>query len=156
MGRETKVFSLDVAAGQHLYFDNQNVAGIPATFLLVSPSGVSRSLNPAVDSSPFAFPGLQFPETGKYFVLASSQSVAPIDFRFRFLDLDAAPILSFGTSVEGSLDNGRETFVYRLPGVAGQRIYVDTTEAVNRAVIKIFEPGRCGRASSAGRSPTAP
>ncbi len=137
-GRESKVVSFDVVAGQRLYYDAINPSPAPnVSVRIYSPSGGDQAtLSTQTDNNAVVnlFGALQFRETGKYYVLITGEQNTPFDFSFRMIDVDVAPKISLGADVSGVNDPAGRADVYRLDGVAGQVLRFDAFND-NRGVL---------------------
>ena len=144
-GRESKVVSFDVVAGQRLYYDAINPNPAPnVSVRLLSPSGSDQAtLAAQSDNNAVAnlFGGLQFRESGKYFVLITGEQNAAFDFSFRMLDMDVAPEISLGADVSGVYDPPGRADVFRVEGVAGQVLAYDAFIGDRGVNFYLYGPG---------------
>jgi RHS repeat-associated protein len=145
-GRESKVISYDVVAGQRLYYDAIYSSTFPGPSLsvqLLSPSGLVTSLSPQNDNNSFVnlFGALQFPETGKYYVLVTGENATAFDFAFRLVNMDAAPKISFGTTYSGTSDPSGRAEVFRFDASAGQVFFYDAMNADRNVGFTVYGPG---------------
>jgi RHS repeat-associated protein len=125
-GQGTDVFSFSGTAGDAIYFDSLVTGDFgPGTpeLLVVGPSGnpIGESFLTGIDAGPFVMR-----ETGKHFVLIRGQSDASQNYAFQLLPLSGVAELNPGDIVNGQLDPGRATAIFRFSGSAGQRMYFDT------------------------------
>ncbi len=128
-GRESKVVSFDVVAGQRLYYDAINPSPAPnVTVRILSPSGGDQvGLSSQSDNNAVAnlFGALQFRETGKYYVQITGEQNTAFDFSFSMIDVDAAPQIAIGADVIYANDSAGRASVYSVAGVAGQVLRYD-------------------------------
>jgi hypothetical protein len=118
-GRETDLYYFDGTIGQKLYFDSLQADLSNVIIQLISPSrSTATTINQDGQS-------LTLTESGRYYVLVRGNTSSPSEYRFRLVDLDAAPLVTIGDLITGNLDTPVETAFYRFEGRAGQRLYFD-------------------------------
>lgn len=128
-GRETRVVSFDVLAGQQLYYDAINPSPPPnVNVRLISASGELTSLASQSDNNSFVnlFGALSFRETGKYYVMITGEQNTAFDFSFRLVDMSMAPQLSMNTDYSATVNPPGRAELYRLQGTAGQVLWYDS------------------------------
>jgi RHS repeat-associated protein len=126
---EEDIYAFTATAGQQLYFDGiSSTSGNIEAFLL-TPNGsnifprrgqdVSRDLNP-----------ITVPQTGTYQLVVNGSNAVTGDYSWRLLNIADAPLITLGTEIEGSLDDGRTVDIYRLEGSASQSLIFTAPEDV--------------------------
>ena len=136
VGAEAKAYRFAATAGQSIFLDARSRLGGRASFLLVSPTG--RVLYNGDTSSDSGF--LSLPEAGEYFLIVAGNGTGPLTLDFATLDRATVPAITLGSTVVGDFVNGRETFVYELDGLAGQRVYFDSLTDLGRNNITLKDP----------------
>lgn len=118
--QDTYTFHLDTDAS--LYFDSQT-ADPYLFFTLTGPAGTITQYFDVVDYWSTS-PVLKLP-AGDYSlrIHRSGDSTGP--YQFRLSDTNAAPNLSFGSQINGSLNPVNETDIYKFNAVAGNRFQFD-------------------------------
>ncbi len=143
-GRESKVFSFDVTAGQRLYYDaiNPNPTR-SASVRMLSPSGEQTELDSQNDKDSFgnAFLAMRLNESGKYYIIIAGEEAAAFDFSFRLLNMDDAPKISLGTDISSVFNPAGRAEVYRLDGQAGQVLYYDGLNQDRNVRFNVYGPG---------------
>ncbi|MCA9130812.1 MAG: IgGFc-binding protein, partial [Planctomycetales bacterium] len=142
-GREAKVVSFDITAGQQLVYDPINPAAPNAKVWLISPSSDNYTLGVNVDQNTFAnqFNPLRFQETGTYYLLVVGEQNAEFDFAFRMLDMEQAPNLELDTVLSSGGDIRGQAAVYQFAGQAGQQIYFDSHDDNRQVGFDLLGPG---------------
>lgn len=129
LGTEHVVYRFDGAAGQRIYYDGLDNDNDQVLARIVSPSGVTfRFLNSDDNSGVFSLG-----ETGPHYVIIEGNAAPGANFRFQLLDVEAAPILNYGVDIAATLDPGRETQLFRVPGVPGNSILFDSSSPAGGA-----------------------
>ncbi len=122
LGTNHVVYRFDGAAGQRIYFDGLDTDSDAVNARILSPTGVTyRHLNADDNSGVFSLG-----ETGAHYVIVEGNAAAGADYRFQLLDVDAAPVLTYGVDISATLNPGREVQVYRVPGVPGNAVLFDS------------------------------
>jgi hypothetical protein len=134
---DDEVYTFNGTAGQRLILDDKLlVSNFRAD--LTNPSG--RLLNS--DGPIFtASPPLTLTEAGKYkFTIKSSSNANAIgDYYFRILDANTAPAITLGVTVTETLSAGLDTNVYRIDGVAGQKLLFNSSvPSINGASWQLY------------------
>jgi RHS repeat-associated protein len=115
---EQDEFTFTGTVGQQLYYDSLGDVSGNLNTKLISPNGNTifdiRTQN---DRGPF-----YLTETGTYRLVVDGIGAATADYKFQVLDVGAAPTLSTDIITTGSLDSPQAVSLYRLPGIAGQRL----------------------------------
>lgn len=127
---EEKRISFTGAQGAFIYLDNIGQRD-QITFELRDPTG---RLLPAVDYQAGRVLGdnlfFQLNISGTYEVVFRKSSSGSLgNYHFRIEDLSAARQVSFGSVIRENLQaaNGNKSVIYRMSGIEGQRIAVDTS-----------------------------
>ena len=134
---ETDVFTFAGALGQKLFYDSQQNDFAPINVRLVSPSGATLFNKNSDDESGPTFTLL---ETGTYRLIVDAIGELTGAYRFRLLNATAAPVLTLGTPVIGTLNPGLASGIFRLEGIAGQRVRFDFTTTAGY-VWELDDPG---------------
>ncbi len=143
-GREAKVVSFDVQAGQRLYYDAVNPNPAPnVTVRILSASGEQGDLSSQTDNDSFVyrFGALQFRETGKYYFVITGEQSSAFDFSFRLINMDVASKINLGTDYTATVNPGGRAEVYRLDGDAGQALYYNALDPSRLVVFSVYGPG---------------
>ncbi|MCA9191301.1 MAG: hypothetical protein KDB03_06055 [Planctomycetales bacterium] len=140
-GKEAKVVSFDIVAGQQIYYDTLNQGSPSVKVWLVSPSGGIVTLNAANDTSTFTNNQFQFRETGTYFVLMSADAEAALDFKFKLIDLDTSPIWNIGQRLAAVDVPVGTTTAYRIEGQVGQQVLLNSLTGNRGGNLSIYGPG---------------
>lgn len=143
-GRESKVVSFDVQAGQRLYYDAMNPSPPPKVSVrILSASGEVAEITSQTDNNSFAnqYGSLLFRETGKYYFLITGEQSTTFNFTFRLIDMDSAPRITLGTDYTSEVNPAGRAEIYRLDGNAGQILYNDTFSSNRLILFTIIGPG---------------
>uniref|UniRef100_UPI00301C8869 pre-peptidase C-terminal domain-containing protein n=1 Tax=Paludisphaera sp. TaxID=2017432 RepID=UPI00301C8869 len=121
---ETDFYKFDGAIGQRLIYDGQGTSDSTYVYL-IDPTGdvVWLSGNDARGDSTL-FP---LAETGTYLLGVQGRKAGASDYKFRLIDVAAAPTVAYavGTTQSGTLNPTKEVDTYRFSLAAGQRVYLD-------------------------------
>ena len=144
-----QTFTFTAPAGLPTSLDDQSASNSGLIFAITDPSGASFYTG-FWRSDP-----LILPRSGTYTVtLHNSYGQNPQSYRFRILDLSAAPVLAFNTPTSGTLDPGFATGVYRFQGNLGQRLcFLNQVGDNNSFEAQLFGPNGSERTFSL--SPTS-
>ena len=121
---ETDIFSFTGTQGQRLFFDGLDNNAI-ANARLISPNGNPVSIfgtSTGADNGPFTLT-----ETGVYQLRIEGSSNTG-DYSFRLLNLAEAVPLAFDTTVEETLDPGRQVNIFQFDGVADQVLFLNNLD----------------------------
>ncbi len=133
---EDEVYTFEGTAGQRLYYD-----GISGDFRirtrLISPSGV-QLFNNSTSSNRQPF---NLVETGIYQLIVDGSGDTTGDFTFQLSDLDKVTDLDLDTTINGTLDSGAETDIFKFAGTKGQKLFFDNLENSLNASWSIYGPG---------------
>src|SRR5438034_1161415 len=124
--------------GLAIYFDSLDRGGNSLVVDVRDPIGMLVfSIGQTADAGPFVLP-----RSGTYTVnVRGSSPTATGLFRFRILDLSAAPPIALNTSISGTLSPGYKTDVYQLNASAGQRLLYDALESDSeRTLPRLLSP----------------
>ncbi|MEZ6032636.1 MAG: DUF4114 domain-containing protein [Planctomycetaceae bacterium] len=138
-GREAVAFSFDGTANQLVAYD-----GIaPGTTTIAT---YDENLN-RVDGVFFGLAeddgGTNLIRTGKHYVVLRGVQNTAADFAFRIQDVSAAPVVSLGDVISGTITPVRTEQHFQIDLTAGQRILVDgLDDDTERLLLQITDPGR--------------
>jgi len=124
-GMRTDYYRVTATAGQRFQYDSLDDDNGPVNAVLFHPNGnvIFLNGNASADAGPFTFT-----EPGTYWLwLQGGSPDATEDYSFRLLDIGQSPsvALTLGSTVNGVLNPGTETDLFRFNGVAGQRLFFD-------------------------------
>jgi hypothetical protein len=119
-------FTFTGAVGQRIFYDALEAEFEPINAQLISPSGVIVFINgnSDFDAGPFTLN-----ESGTYTLLIKGSGDFISHYKFRLLDLAAAPILGYGASNTNNLNPQISAQLYRINGTAGDRIGITNLAA---------------------------
>lgn len=120
-GEETVVYRFNGTVGQTVAIDSLTLNTPNTDIQLYSPSERELFSNNASYDSDATI----LPESGTYYVLVTGHNAGAVTTSFRVVDLSAAPTLTFGSTVSGTLPTGLETMAYTFTGTAGQTLSYD-------------------------------
>lgn len=132
------LYAFTGSAGQRIYYDGMDGDGDQIYSRLVAPNGglVWDFTLQGNDVGP-----ITLQENGQYTLLVDGSGASLGDFRFRILDLAAAPPLALTGTLTGSLNPSTSAALYQHNGVAGQRIQFDNLSAtLNQANWRLVGP----------------
>jgi len=134
---ERAEFELSGPAALPVFFDNlAPQPNLAAQLLGPNGSPMLVSFGATVDMGPYALP-----EPGTYRMTLEPAPGAPsAAYSFRVLDLDTvARGLELDSRIETKLESPYESVVYRIDGIAGQRLYCDALQgASGRAAMRLW------------------
>ena len=130
-------YTFNGTAGQRLYYDSLNTNVNQISVTLVSPTGATVfTQNSYYDYAPFTLT-----EAGVYTLVFSGSQHTTDTFSFNLLDLALAPVVAPGGSISNSLSTLTQTVMYRLAGVAGQRLSLQSANASgSQAIWELVDP----------------
>jgi len=130
-------YTFNGTAGQRLYYDSLNTTVNQISVALVSPTGATVfSQNSYYDYAPFTLT-----QTGVYTLVFSGSQHTTDTFGFNLLDLALAPVAAPGGTISNSLSSLTQTVMYRIAGVAGQRLSLQSTNASgSQAIWELVDP----------------
>ncbi|QLE56855.1 Ig-like domain-containing protein [Nostoc sp. TCL26-01] len=134
---DDEVYTFTGTAGQRILFDGLDNNFTSIYTQLQSPSGISLgNYYYYNDSQPFTLT-----ETGTYRATVRSSNNATGNYSFQLLDASAAPTITLGTTVTDTLTPGLATEVYRINGIAGQRLFFDSLATASGANWTLYNSG---------------
>ena len=125
---EQDIYTLNGTNGTRLFFDTQQDDRANINFRIVSPSGVVVLQKNTDDED---YPPFTLRETGQFRLIVEAVGDLTGDYRFRVLDAINPQAITLGTPDIGTLDPGLESDIFRLDGIAGQRVRFDFTTVGN-------------------------
>ncbi len=123
-------YRLQLAAGQRIRLDNLLPFATEVNYRIAN-SGGRVLLDSGFQNSDSSPPGnrlIDVPESGEYFMSIQSRQATTRDFRFRIDDLALAPLLTFDTNLEVTLNPGNAAQVFRINATAGETIQLDSLD----------------------------
>ena len=142
-GRATEVYSFAGKVGQRIFYDGMNPASgtTKVRSRLLSPTGNQVfNLDPYYGGSVQNFGLYTLTEEGTYNLLMVGEQDAPVNFRFQMLDLANAQELEMNKRINGNLQPGSATNLYKFTGTALQRLYFDSISG-SGANWALYRPG---------------
>ena len=116
-GYGLSVYSFSGAAGERLYFDNQQDPGDLVDLSMVGPDGLALfSVNNSIDPKP-----ITLTQDGRYSLIVDNESGSAIHDQFKLSDTAYSP-LEFGTPVSAGFIAATATDSYRFEGAAGEHV----------------------------------
>jgi RHS repeat-associated protein len=127
--------------GQRIILDELSPITSPrfAEFKLISPSGkevLSTYLDTSDETQPFTLT-----EAGSYRIVVDGYLETVGNYSFRLLDLDNATPLQLDTTISGQLNPGSTTQLYKFPGAADSRFYLDVLSNSPNTVWVLYGAG---------------
>ena len=120
---EAKAYKFTGEIGQKIWFDGLNETNPNVTASLYNPNGSLLSEG-SLSNLQLDMGLLTLEADGIYYLVLSSNNSSATDANFRLLDDSEAEELELNTDILGDLGGSkRETFLYKLNGVAGERLY---------------------------------
>ena len=146
--RSTDLYRFNGTAGQRIFFDGIDAHGVSVPATLYAPDGTQIfSVNSDQDSGPFTLN-----QTGEYRLVIYGNNDTSGTYGFRILDAAAAPLVTLGATVNGSIPQATGTDVYRISGTAGQRLFFEdlstTSTTDSSSTWQLFGPGNQNVTSS--------
>jgi Ca2+-binding RTX toxin-like protein len=137
---EQDIYTFNGTVGQRLYLDSLDNDFESLSFRLISPSGqLLLNRNHSSDSTP-----ITLTEAGQYQLIIDDNSNfngVTGDYSFRLLNASTAPLLTLDTTINGDLTPGSETDLFRINGIAGQRINFSSLSGGFGATWTLYGPG---------------
>jgi hypothetical protein len=119
---QTNSFAYTGPAGLPIYFDSLDTSGQSLVVDLIDPFGNNVfSIAETSDNGPYILP-----RSGTYTLNVRNLSGSSGNFNFRLLDLTGRPALGLNAAVSNVLAAPYQTDVYKIAGMAGQRLLFDT------------------------------
>ncbi|NEO47936.1 MAG: hypothetical protein F6K55_28985, partial [Moorea sp. SIO4A3] len=133
---EQDTFTFSGTPGQRLYFDGLS-GNFNIDIRVISPSGQQVLFDDTDDNSqPFS---LQ--ETGTYQLIVDGNGDTTGDYSFRLLDLASVTDLTFDTTIEGTLEPGTETDLFKFTGTTGQKLFLEDNGSQSGGSVILYGPG---------------
>ncbi|MGF1498799.1 MAG: tandem-95 repeat protein [Elainellaceae cyanobacterium] len=136
---EFDIYQFEGQAGQGIWFDGlfaETLFGPGAA--LFSPDG-DRLFSTIAENDQGI---LTLPTTGTYsLVVGGNDDIG--DYSFQLLNVDAAPSITVGEPISGTLTPGKSATIYTIEGAAGQSLLFDITDVTGSSPgnWKLFSPG---------------
>ncbi|HXG09846.1 MAG TPA: cohesin domain-containing protein [Gemmataceae bacterium] len=118
---ETDIFRFTGAIGQRIYLDSFDTDFENVSIWLYQPSNRLITVDNASNDG---FP-LTLEEAGTHYLIVDGRQAGTPNYSFRLLDVSAQPTVALDTTVNGTLNPGVESDLYRFIGTAGQRLFFD-------------------------------
>ena len=119
---ETHTYTFAGLPGQRLYYDSQDADALNMYASVVSPTGAQLfQQNDDYDYGPFVLT-----EGGTYSLVVNGSGATTGSYKFRLLDLAAAPAMTLGTTLSGQLSPVLACNIYQFNGTRGQRVNLQT------------------------------
>ncbi|MEZ6061266.1 MAG: putative Ig domain-containing protein [Planctomycetaceae bacterium] len=138
-GREAVAFSFDGTANQLVAYD-----GIaPGTTTIATYDENLNRVDGVFGSLAERDGGNNLIRTGKHYVVLQGVQNTAADFAFRIQDVSAAPVISLGEVISGTITPARTEQHFQIDLTAGQRLLVDgLDDDTERVLLQITDPGR--------------
>ena len=137
---ETSTFTFTLAQAGRFYFDSQTPS-TDVSWTLSGPSGVVRTSQFYYSDSYENYAERTFAlAAGSYTIKVNSANGAVGPNSFRLLDLAAAQPITFATPISSSLTPASETDTYSFTATAGDNLFLQVTQGLPYASLRIIDP----------------
>lgn len=117
---DQEAYTFTGTPGQRILYDALDSDNLPINARLINPSGgVLWEVNSDSDVNP-----ITLTDPGTYSLVIDGSGSATGPYKFRLLDAAKLTAIALGTIVTETLSPGISAKVYRLDGIAGQRLYL--------------------------------
>ncbi len=135
-GRAATVYRFEAQAGAPYLYDSLEVDSDEVYKVLWAPNAEFLVVN----NADFDW-GIRAKVSGTHYLILAPYVASDANFRFRLHDTSAAPLLMPGQTVSGTFPTGREQVIYRVEGLAGQRLAYDTLDTdADTVSVGMFSP----------------
>src|ERR1043166_5512574 len=119
---QSDYYTFNGTSGQRIFYDALDVYNDQVNAFLYTPSGANVNIggNARTDVGPFALT-----ETGIYTLLLKPAIDYTNNYKFRLLDVAAAPVISYDTIITNNITNGFGVAVYQVPATNNLHLIFD-------------------------------
>jgi len=119
---QTEVFAFEGTAGIRIFYDALDADFDPVLIRLLNSAGNIQFVNGNADHDVGIF---TLGAAGRYYWITENVSNVKTDFRFRYFDVDQAPMLELGSPLTGKMDPPTGAIFRRFAAKAGERWFFD-------------------------------